>query len=80
MQRSDNYEAIVELNSISQSSAFRAFLDGRRLYLQVEVNKFIRQQDLINAFGALSKMDDLDKMMKVMGENIETMKKENKHG
>jgi len=75
---SDNHREIAELTDILQSKALRQVLSDRKGYLQNEVNKYVRQQEWTEAFGALSKLDDLDKLMDIVTKRAEDLKKEDK--
>ena len=48
----------------------------RKKYLQKQVNDFVRSNDTRQAFGALSKLDDMDKLLSVVSLRIEKLKKE----
>lgn len=76
MAKSDTHREVAELTSILQSKAFRQVLSDRKGYLQKEVNKYVRQQEWTEAFGALSKLDDLDKLMDILTKRTEDLKKE----
>lgn len=78
MANSDNHREIAELTDILQSKALRQVLSDRKGYLQNEVNKYVRQQEWTEAFGALSKLDDLDKLMDIVTKRAEDLKKEDK--
>ena len=62
MSKSNDYREAIDLENILRSGAFVLFLKKRKIYLQQEVNKLVRHQRSVEAFGAVSKLDDLDKM------------------
>jgi len=51
-------------------------LKDRQIYLQKEVNRFIRTQNLIEAYGMLCKLDDIDKTLQIVVQRLETLRKE----
>lgn len=63
MHEKDRIVEIGELRSIFTSKTFRRILQERKAHHQIKVNEFIRAKDLISAYGALCKMDDLDKLL-----------------
>jgi hypothetical protein len=68
-----------ELSTISVSREWKAYLSilkRHKEYLQGEVNKFVRAKDFTEAYGALSKMDDVDKQTELFYKRIEDLKKE----
>lgn len=67
---------IGDLTSVVNSSALRRVLGDRKEYLQKEVNRFVREQNLIQAFGALMRLDDIEKMYLVIEDKIAELKKE----
>jgi hypothetical protein len=44
-------------------------------YLQEEVNNFVEKQDLINAYGALQRLKDADKIFRLIKARLEQLKK-----
>jgi len=65
-----------ELLTISTSRAFQRILYTHKIFLQEEVNKFVRSQNLIEAYSVVKKMDDLDKIMTLVNQRLEDLKKE----
>jgi len=72
----DTHKELSELVSIYESGVFREFLTTRKQFLQSEVNKFVRQKDVTEAFGALSKLEDLDKIMGMLSKRISELREE----
>lgn len=66
---------IGELTSILHSKSFYEIIEERKKYLQGEVNNFVRQENLIKAYGALSKLDDVDQLIKMMAKRLEELNK-----
>lgn len=62
MRKIDSVQEIGELKSVIDSEAFRNILIKHREHLQKQVNAWVRQQNIVNAFGELSKIDDIDKI------------------
>ena len=73
-QTPEEYSDIGELTAISKSSAFRRMLERRKVYLQNQVNEFVRSQNLIQAYGELCKLDDIDQLLKMIDKTIEDLK------
>ena len=80
MSKFDNHRELSELVYVSESLAFKEVLKERKEYLQGEVNKFVRGQLWTESFGALSKLDDIDKMMKMVNDKIFKLRKESTNG
>jgi len=73
-QTQEQYSDIGELTAISKSSAFRKVLENRKVYLQTQVNKFVEEQNLIEAYAALKKMQDIDKLVEIINKTIADLK------
>lgn len=72
------YNELQELSSLVTSNEWRSFLsmlDEHKDFLQKQVNTFIRSQDLISAYGALSKLDDIDNILTLVSKRISDLKK-----
>jgi predicted house-cleaning noncanonical NTP pyrophosphatase (MazG superfamily) len=76
MAKFDTHIELTELVNVSESRAFQQFLDERKQRLQEEVNKFVKQQDMIEAYGALSKLNDIVKTMDMLKQRIFDLRKE----
>lgn len=63
-------ESLRELKFIAQSRAFNILLNERKEFAQKEVNRFVREKDLIGAYAALAKLDDTDKMIGLIQQRI----------
>ena len=72
----DRIADIGELTSIINSRAYRQVLDERREHLQKEANIFIRQQKWMEAFSAITRMDDLSKTLEMLEKKLADIKKE----
>ena len=51
-------------------------LKQRKDFLQGEVNRFVREQKLIEAYGELCKFDDINKTLQLVKSKLETLRKE----
>lgn len=71
----DNVSDIGELTAIKSSSAFARLLEERKIYLQSQINRFVREQNLIQSYGELCKLEDIDKLMEMVNKTIEELKK-----
>jgi hypothetical protein len=67
---------IGELQNIVNSSALRRVLNYRKEFHQKEVNRFVREQNLIQAYGSLCKYDDIDKFLEILQKKVNELKKE----
>lgn len=68
-------QEIGELTSLLHSRAFRSVLNEHKLNLQKEVNKFVKAQDIINAYAALKILEDIDKIVLLMTFKLEELQK-----
>lgn len=66
---------IGELTSMLHSHAFYAILEEHKSYLQKEANKFIKAQDLTNAYAAVKSIEDTDKLVRLMQNKLDELKK-----
>jgi len=66
---------IGELQTTLTSRVFYAVLDEHRTSLQKEVNAFVEKQDLVNAFGALRALKDSDRLVRLMQNKLDELKK-----
>ena len=73
-------QELSELLSIINSPALRGLLDERKKFMQGKVNQFVREQKLMEAYGALSKLDDIDKFRDVLSKRIRTIQKGGNNG
>ena len=71
-----DFAELSELNTIFTSRAFRQLLLTHKEYLQKEVNRFVREQNIIQAYGALCKYDDIEKIMELIEKRITELKEE----
>lgn len=71
-----DFAGLSELNTIFTSRVFRQLLLVHKEYLQKEVNRFVREQNLIQAYGTLCKFDDLEKIMELVEKRITELKQE----
>lgn len=65
-----------ELRSIFTSKTLRRILQERKIHHQRKVNEYVRAKDLINAYGALCKYDDSDKLLDAIERRLEKLKEE----
>lgn len=80
MSKSDHSIEIRDLKGIVSSRAFHTALQKRKEFMQKQVNTYIRNQDLINAYAALAKYDDIDKMVDIFKKRITELEKEANDG
>ena len=64
-----------ELNTIINSPALYRILDKHKQFLQKEINRFLRDQDNLRAFGTLCKFDDIDRILRLVKNEITEIKK-----
>lgn len=79
MANKEGFEEYSELVSLGTSSGWRkyiAILERRKEFLQKEINRFVREQKLFEAYGTLSKMDDLNKIVNSLSQKVEELKGE----
>lgn len=69
------YTDLGELKTIATSGAFRRFLAERKQYLQGQVNTFVREQKWTEAYGALMRLEDIDKLMSRLQQKIIELEK-----
>jgi propanediol dehydratase large subunit len=77
---SDSYQELTDLVNVSESRAYRQFLDNRINFLQEEVNKSVKAKDIIEAYAALGKLNDIKKHMDMLKTRIFELRKEQKNG
>lgn len=68
-------EKIGEITSLLHSGAFYEILAGHKQSLQREVNRFVKAQDLMNAYASLKALEDTDKILLLMQNRLEELKK-----
>lgn len=72
---------IAELTSILNSKLFLNLLNEHKKHWQETANENIRQQKLIEAYGAISRYDDIDKIVGLIKKRITDLTKgETKNG
>lgn len=71
----DKSGLIGELTSLLHSGAFYEVLAEHKASLQKEVNRFVKAQDLINAYAALKNLEEADKILLLMQNKLESLKK-----
>ena len=77
---SDNSRDIAELQNIISSRLLHEEVNKHKAYLQKEVNKFIKEQNLTLAYGALCKLEDFDNVIKLLVRRIDELKKGEEDG
>ena len=77
---SDNYIELGELVSISESKAYRNLIGVRKEYLQDRINHHVKNKEWYEAFGALSKLEDVDKQIDIVNNRILEIRKEKSNG
>lgn len=71
----DRITEIGDATEVIKSSALREIMRRRRESLQKEVNRFLREQKFTEAYGALSKLDDLAKTFEMIDKYLIELKK-----
>lgn len=72
----DKIREIGELTALIRSRSLQRVLQERKIYLQIEVNRFVWAKDLISAYGELCKLKDIDKTMQAIEKRLKQMKEE----
>lgn len=78
MSQYNPVNGLHELQFILSSKAFHTLLSERKQYAQEEVNRFVREQNMIEAYGALRRMEDIDQMVEIIKKRITEIEKETK--
>ena len=73
MPKQNSAFELNELFSIQSSSAFRNLLIEHKETLQKQVNSLVREQRYTEAFSALGKFDDVDKIMLLISNRIKEL-------
>ena len=71
---------LSELNTIVNSPALRRIIAEHQELLQEKINKFVREQNIISAYGELCKLDDSNKLIKTITQKIAQIKEGEKDG
>ena len=74
MERVDNISFIGDLTAILNSKVLRQILDERKNYYQQKVNEYVRAKDLISAYGALCRWDDIEKFFEMIEMQLKKLK------
>lgn len=64
-----------ELNTIVNSSALLRILNKHKVYLQGKVNSSVREQKWIEAYAYLGRMEDFDKILDLIKQEISNIEK-----
>ena len=67
---------IRELKSIINSRAFHNLLKARKEHQQREANRYVREQDIVSAYAAIAKYDDIEKTIEIIKKQIVKLEKE----
>ena len=71
---------ITELDNLTKLITSREWIEALKItkvhkdYLQKEVNRFVREQNMIQAYGALARYDDADKIFKMVKDRLDILK------
>jgi hypothetical protein len=76
MAQYNSKELLGELKSIANSRALRLILEERREYAQKEVNRFVKEQNLMEAFAALARLEDNQKLIEIIKQKVAKIEKE----
>ena len=75
MKNKDTTTNIGELTQILHSRTFYELIKKRKVYLQKEINNYVRKQDWFNAYATLGKFDDVDQLVKIATKELEDLQK-----
>jgi hypothetical protein len=70
----NNTAIIGELTAILHSKSFYILLEEHKKSLQGEVNRYVKSNDMLNAYGALRAMNDVDRILTLMQAKITELK------
>lgn len=82
MAKSQDKDPVSELDNLKQLVGGEEWVEALKVakahkeYLQGQVNIFVRSQNLIEAFGALCRLDDADKIFRLIKGRLEELQKE----
>lgn len=68
-------QEIGELTSLLNSRAFHIVLNEHKISLQKEVNRFVKEQDMINAYASVKLLEDIDKIVLLMNNRLKELQK-----
>ena len=71
-----NIQAISEINAVLKLGVVRQVLEEHRQSLQNEVNDFVEKQLMTQAYGALMRLNDVDKILLLLRNKLEELQKE----
>lgn len=66
-------QEIGELTSLLNSRAFHIVLNEHKHSLQKEVNRFVKEQDMINAYASVKLLEDIDKIVLLMNNRLKEL-------
>ena len=78
----DESPEITELDNLTKLLTSNEWFEALKVikahkeFLQKEVNRHVKEQKLIEAYGALSKLEDADKIFKMIKERHDILRKE----
>lgn len=75
---SNKIEDLGDLKVILSSRIFRQKLNERKAHLQAKVNEHVRAQQWTEAYGAVCRLDDIDKLWTRIQEWYKELTKEEK--
>jgi len=64
-----------ELTTILNSKPLRRILEEHKKFLQDKVNNCIREENLILAYANLARLDDIDRILKLIEQEITKIQK-----
>lgn len=76
MVRDRIVDQVGDLRQIQNSPAFDRFLEKRKKHLQKQINAFIEAKEWYEAYGALMKFKDIDKLKELLGVEVERLTKQ----
>jgi len=73
---SENKKFLSELNTIANSKALNIIIAAHRIIITNKIIKFVREKDLMSAYGEVCKLDDSNRILKLVQQEIENIKQE----
>lgn len=69
------YNAWSEIIGSTSWAVFIKMMKAHKSFLQTEVNRFVKSQNLIAAYAAVEKMDDVDKIIQLVSRRVDELRK-----
>ena len=81
MLNKDKFEELSNLTHLVTSDAWKSYvkiLEEHKAFLQKTVNENVREQNLIEAYGALMRLYDIDKIFSLIDKRLKDLERERK--